>query len=236
MSALVRNLRPAVLGATLVLAAGCTAKNEITEPPLALGDFSLGYNVVVADNSEVVPPSRKATPEQWEAALSAAIDTRLGRYSGDKLYHIGVSVDGYALAVPGVPVLVAPKSALILTLNVWDDAAKRKLTAEPKRLTILESFSSETLIGTGLTKTREQQIENLAFNAAKQIEKFLGENAAQWFGVPQDAALPPATDAAPAAPGAAAATATDVPPPAPENAPPSRPLAPLPGGAPETET
>lgn len=236
MSGPVRLLRLTVLGAVLGLVAGCTAKNEITEPTLALGDFSMGYNVVVADNAEIVPPSRKATPEEWETALSAAIADRLGRYSGEKLYHIGVSVDGYALAVPGVPVLIAPKSALILTLNVWDDAAKRKLTDEPKRLTILESFSGETVIGTGLTKTREQQIENLAFNAARQIEKFLAENSGKWFGVPQDAAAAVSADVGPVAPEAAGASAGEMPPPAPGSAPPRRPAAPTPGGAPETET
>lgn len=177
--------------AALLLAAGCTADNTTMDPPAPLGDFSLGYNIVVADNAEKVPPSRDATPEEWEEVLTRAIDLRLGRYEGEKLYHLGVSVDGYALAVPGIPVVAAPKSALIVSLNVWDDASETKLTEEPKRLTVLESFTGETVVGSGITKSREEQLENLAFNAAMAVERYLAENAAEWFG---EDALPSAEE------------------------------------------
>lgn len=169
------------LVALAVLAACSSPTNELTDPPEALGNFSLGYNVIIADNAQQVPPSRSATPEEWEALIEAKVQERLGRYEGEKLYHLGISVDGYSIAIPGIPVVLAPKSAMIISVNVWDDATQIKLTEEPKQLTVLESLSGESVIGTGLTKSREEQMENMAFNAARAIERFLLTNAEAWF-------------------------------------------------------
>lgn len=169
------------LAALAVLAACSSPTNELTDPPEALGNFSLGYNVIIADNAQQVPPSRSATPEEWEALIEAKVQERLGRYEGEKLYHLGISVDGYSIAIPGIPVVLAPKSAMIISVNVWDDATQIKLTEEPKQLTVLESLSGESVIGTGLTKSREEQMENMAFNAARAIERFLLTNAEAWF-------------------------------------------------------
>ena len=77
--------------------------NDLTEPPVPLGDFALGHNIVVTSNMQKVPISRNATPEQWEAALEKAMEERFGRYEGEKLYNIGISIDAFALAPPGVP-------------------------------------------------------------------------------------------------------------------------------------
>jgi hypothetical protein len=33
--------------------------------------------------------------------MTAEIDRRFGSYEGDKLYHIGINVDGYALGASG---------------------------------------------------------------------------------------------------------------------------------------
>lgn len=171
--------------AILVLAvlAGCgQSKHDLTEPPEPLGDFRLGHNIVVTANAQLVPPSRGATPEEWEAVLKQEIARRFGRYEGDKYYHLGVSLDGYSLAVPGVPVVLAPKSAIVLTANVWDDAAGAKLNEEGKRLTVLEGLNGETVIGTGLTRSRDEQMQALAYNAALSIERWLVKNRAEWFG------------------------------------------------------
>ncbi|MHC0054341.1 hypothetical protein [Actibacterium sp. D379-3] len=173
--------RVAGLVGVAVLSA-CASSDDLAEPPVPLGDFAMGYNIVVADNAEVIPPSRKATPEEWEAALKKQIGLRFGRYEGEKLYHIAVSVDGFALAIPGIPVLVSPKSALVMSVNIWDDAAGAKLTEKPKQMTVLESVTGGTVIGSGYTKSREEQMENLAQNAAKQIERWMVENRAAWFG------------------------------------------------------
>jgi hypothetical protein len=182
--------------AGVLAVAGCAAPEQFIEAPVDLGDFHLGYNVVIADNAQKIPPSRDATPEEWEALLTAEIAERLGRYQGGKYYHIGVSVDGFALAVPGVPVVLAPKSAVVLSVNVWDDRKNQKLTAEPKRLTVVETLSGESVIGTGYTQTREEQLDNLVFNAAKALENYLKENADTWFteGPFTPEGLPPLKD------------------------------------------
>jgi hypothetical protein len=172
-----RNLIAPVL-AVFILAA-CAA-NDLSKPPAPMGNFQLGYNIVVAKNAEPVGPSRKATAAEWEAAMKKAIADRFGRYDGDKLYHIGIGVDAYALAVPGIPVVLSPKSVLVVTANVWDDTAQRKINAEPKQFTVFERLSGETIIGSGLTQSREQQMANLAANAARLINDWLVENKA-WF-------------------------------------------------------
>lgn len=188
----------------LTLTAACAAE-DLTQPPKDFGEFALGYNIVVAKNAEPVGPSRPATAEEWEAALKEAIGARFGRYDGDKLYHIGVGVDAYALAVPGVPVVLSPKSVLAITVDVWDDTAGRKVNAEPKKFTVFERLSGETVVGSGLTQTKEQQMANLSANAARLINDWLIENAA-WFTPEAVAAraLLPAETATEAPPAAAA--------------------------------
>lgn len=194
----------------LSLLAACAAEDP-NAPPEDFGDFALGYNVVVAKNAQAVGPSRKATAEEWEGALKSAIGERLARYQGEKLYHIGVGVDAYALAVPGVPVVLSPKSVLAITVNVWDDAARRAVNAAPKQFTVFEGLTGDTVVGSGLTKTREEQMATLSTNAARQINAWLVENKA-WFtpeAVAARAKLPPQSGAEVAAikPSSAAAAA-----------------------------
>ena len=170
------------LGLCLSLLLGC-ATNDLAEPPVPLGDFALGLNIVVTDKTEKVPISRNATGEEWEAAMKKAVDQRFGRYQGTKLYNIGISVDGYALAPPGIPVVAAPKSILVVTANIWDDAARKKLNDEGKQITVFESLSGDTVIGTGITRTKQQQMDALSYNAVKRVEEWLLENP-EWFGLP----------------------------------------------------
>lgn len=166
----------------LAVLAGCGA-NDLEEPPVPLGDFALGLNIVVADNVQKVPISRDASVDEWEAVMKKAVDDRFGRYEGTKLYNVGISVDGYALAPPGIPVVAAPKSVLVITANVWDDAAQQKLNAEGKQITVFESLSGETVIGTGLTRNRKEQMEALSYNAVKRVEEWFLDNP-EWFGLP----------------------------------------------------
>ena len=166
----------------VALLASCQT-SDLKEPPVPLGDFALGLNIAVADKVEMVPISRATTPEAWEEAIKKAVDDRFGRYSGSKLYNIGISIDAYALAPPGVPVVLKPKSVLVITANIWDDAAQKKLNPEGKQFTIFEKMSAETVVGSGLTQSKERQMEILSYNAVKRVEEWLLDNP-EWFGLP----------------------------------------------------
>jgi len=157
--------------------------NDLAEPPVPLGDFALGLNIVVTDKMEMVPISRPATGDEWKAAMTKAIDDRFGRYEGTKLYNLGISIDGFALAPPGVPVVLKPKSILVITVNIWDDAAGKKLNEKGKQLHVFEKLSGETVIGSGITRNKAKQIEILSYNAAKKVEAWLLTNP-EWFGLP----------------------------------------------------
>lgn len=196
--------RPFIALAAAVLLAACAAKPADQSPMKALGDFHLGYSIVVADNAKPVPPSRPATDTEWEKAFREEIDARLRRYEGGRLYHLAVAVDAYALAIPGVPVVASPKSVVVVSVTLFDDALQEKLNAEPKQLTIFEGKSGETLVGSGLTRTREQQMEVLTRNAVAAIERWLEENEAWFKRFPP----PPPEDVAEVAEAARKAAAT----------------------------
>lgn len=176
-------LRILALLTGLTLLSAC-ATASLNEPVEDLGQFKLGHNIVVAPKMQKGPVSRDATREEWIAALTAANAARFGRYRGDRLYHFGISVEGFMLAPGGVPLVYTPKSALILNVTVWDDAAGRKLNDKPHQITVFEDTEAGTLIiGSGHARTREQQLNGLAFNAARQIEVWMAQQRADfgWF-------------------------------------------------------
>jgi len=172
-------LRPWALVLAVAALAGCGA-GDLSRPAPDIGDVALGYTIVVADNAKMAGPSREATPEEWEAAVRDAVVARIGRHDGSKLYHLGIGVDAYALAIPGIPVVLAPKSAIVASVTLWDDSAQVKVNPEPEQLTVLEQLSPETVVSSGLTQSREQQIENLSVALAGAIERWMVRNK-QWF-------------------------------------------------------
>ena len=219
--ALPKRLVPFLMLAMLWGVSACAPDEQLPPKPPALGDFSLGYNIVVVEDPEIGPLSRTATTAEWTAVLSAAMAERMGRYSGEKLYHLGIKVAGYALAKPGIPLVASPKSVLVITLTVWDDAAKARLNPEPENFYVFESLSGATVISSGLTQTKEVQMRNLSRNAARKVEDWLIKNRA-WFepsGPVADAAQPGAdgvpvasdTPDAPALAAPARPTPPDVP-------------------------
>ena len=215
------NLRRVALFCGLALLTACGA-NDLEEPPVPLGDFALGLNIVVADNVQKVPISRDASPEEWEEVMKEAVAARFGRYQGGRLYNIGISVDGYALAPPGIPVVAAPKSVLVITANIWDDATQTKLNPEGEQFTIFEGMSGDTVIGSGLTRTKRKQMEVLSYNAVKRVEDWLVKHP-EWFPTDGTLPVPLATEgeavatpaAAPAVPTAPASTTVPATPPKP---------------------
>ncbi|MEM6577605.1 MAG: hypothetical protein AAF678_03865, partial [Pseudomonadota bacterium] len=116
-------LRLSVMSFAVFALLACATSDEIDRGPADLGNFRLGHNVVVAPDLRQAIASREATPEEWTDAMQKAVDERLARYDGSKLYHLGMNVETYLLAVPGVPVVASPKSLLVFNLTVWDDAA-----------------------------------------------------------------------------------------------------------------
>lgn len=180
MTAITTRLRLALLLATAALLAACADGRNLGDERAELGDFRLAHNIVVASNAQMGPFSRTATAEEWEESIRNAVARRFDRYEGTRLYHIAVSVDGYVLAMPGVPLVASPRSALIIGVHLWDDELGRPLNEERKQITVLESLSGETLVSSGLTQSAEQQMQNLSTNAALQIENWLAENA-EWF-------------------------------------------------------
>jgi len=180
----ISTMRMIALTCALGLMAGCTSKDDLSEPPLPMGNFLLGHNIIVADKAQKGPLSREATADEWETALKSAMEVRFKRYAGDRYFHIGTHVDAYVLAVPGIPLVAAPKSVLIISINIWDDQTRKKLTDEAVQLTVFEHSEKNTFIlGSGLTNSREAQIENLSRNAARMIQRRLLENP-EWFGLP----------------------------------------------------
>lgn len=163
--------------------AACNGAADLEKPAVPLGDFNLSHNIVVAPKIQKVPLSRTLETEVMTKMLQKAVAERFDRYEGTRLYHFGISIESYFLAPPGVPVVAAPKSAMIIRLSVWDDAKKKKLTPKAHQITVLESLDQGPLVGSGYTKTAEEQFKNLSQNAVKQIENFLvRQNAAEgWF-------------------------------------------------------
>ncbi|MCF6233411.1 MAG: hypothetical protein L3J36_10015 [Rhodobacteraceae bacterium] len=167
----------------LALIAGCTAATP-EEPLEALGEFKLGHNIVVAGKTRRGPVSRKATEGEWVNALTTAIDERFSQYQGSQLYHFGISVEGYMLAPEGLPLVYTPKSALIINVTLWDDAAGKKLNEKVEQLTIFETTTSGSfLIGSGHNRTKEEQLMGLSRNAVGRIEEWMLEQhlANGWF-------------------------------------------------------
>lgn len=190
---------------TLFLLAACGAQEVDQDRMAELGDFRLGHNIVIAPNMQQVPGSRPATEEEWTTALTQAFADRFERYEGNQLYHFGISVEGYMLAPPGIPVVATPKSAVVLNVTIWEDEGARKLNEEPHQLLIFESLDRGPLVGSGYTSDAEEQLANLAFNASRELEKWLADQqeAFGWFNPkavegevtdPETEAVPPADD------------------------------------------
>ncbi len=99
--------------------AACAPKNDLKAPPPPLGKFLLGLNLVVTDGMQKGPVSRDASGAEWQAALKQAMQDRFGRYDGTDYYDFVVTVRGYALAPPGIPLVLTPKSVLVVQVLVW---------------------------------------------------------------------------------------------------------------------
>lgn len=170
--------------ALLVLCLGllaCAEEEDLTKPPEALGQFRLGHNIAIADNVTRGPFSREMSETKLEASVQNAVAERLRRYDGDGLYHLGIVVGGLVLAQPGIPVVYAPQSVMIVDVTVFDNNTQQKLNEEPKRITAGEGIRNAVpLIGSGYVRSADEQLANLSEGVARGIENWLKENP-EWF-------------------------------------------------------
>jgi hypothetical protein len=164
----------------------CTAPGDINAPAPNLGDFALGQTVVVTPTLTKGPFSREVEPDKLSASVKRAVETRLSRHEGTRAYNLGIALEGYVLAKPGIPLVASPKSILLVAVTVWDDAEQEKLNDVPKRFTVVEDVSGDTVVGSGNTQTGDVQMVNLSRNAAKVIEQWLVEQKRSegWFPAP----------------------------------------------------
>ncbi len=171
--------------------AACGRPVDLDQPADPLGNFRLGFNVItVLDENVQGPLSRDVTETEWEEALQKSFDRRFSQFNGDRLYHLGITVVGYVVAVPGIPVVLSPKSILMFDLNVIDNETRQPLNAPGERLTVIESFTGSNIVGSGLTSSKDEQIEDLAARAAQQAENWM--RTQPWFfgtgaGLPEPA-------------------------------------------------
>ncbi|WP_171241348.1 hypothetical protein [Ruegeria sp. HKCCA5491] len=169
-----------ITGLTLL---GACAQTQLYEEPESLGEFKLRVNYAFAEKAVQGPVSRDATPDEWTAAIQNAVDVRLGRYEGAQEYDIGISLEGYMLAPPGIPVIYNPKSTAIVLVNVYD-VKNKEFLAKGKQFQVLEDTTGESaLTGSGNTRTREEQMSGLALKVADRVEEWLAEEHEDngWF-------------------------------------------------------
>ncbi|MEM1006480.1 MAG: hypothetical protein AAF496_14835 [Pseudomonadota bacterium] len=175
-------LRILTLITGLALMGACT-QTQVYEEPESLGEFKLRVNFAFADKAVQGPISRDATPQEWTDAIRNAVDIRLGRYAGAQEYDIGISLEGYMLAPPGIPVIYNPKSTAIVLVNVYD-VDKQAFLAKGKQFQVLEDTTGESaLAGSGNARTKEEQLNGLALKVADRVEEWLAEEHKEdgWF-------------------------------------------------------
>jgi len=160
----------------------CATPNEdLTKAPKPLGEFRLGHNIAIADNVTLGPFSRQLSETKLEASVQNAVAKRLRRYDGDGLYHLGIVVGGLVLAQPGIPVVYAPQSVMIVDVTVFDNSTQEKLNAKPKRITSGEGLRNAVpFLGSGYVRSADEQLANLSESVALGIERWLKDNP-EWF-------------------------------------------------------
>ncbi len=182
-------LHPAELSPRLLalgaLAAGCSRNGaELGDIRPELGDFRLCYNIVTTNDAVQGPLSRAADLDVFADHLRDEIDRRFGRYEGDRLYHLAINIDAYVLAVPGIPLVASPRSALILSTNLWDDQLGRPLNEEPEQFTVLESASG------GSSARLGPDAERRPANAAPVAQRRAAASRTGWSTTPSGSSHP----------------------------------------------
>lgn len=162
--------------------AGC-AETLVDEPVENLGEFNMRVNYVYTEKAVKGPVSRDATSAEWTEALENAVNLRLARYAGAQEYDIGISLEGYMLAPPGVPIVLNPRSTAIILVNVYD-VEQKKFLAKAHQIQVFEDTSgSSAVLGSGYSRDKQEQISGLSLNVADKVEEWLAEQhqTEGWF-------------------------------------------------------
>ncbi|MEX0301404.1 MAG: hypothetical protein AB3N24_03170 [Leisingera sp.] len=170
-----------ILAAPALLAA--CGETRLDESPEDLGAFQARVTHVYTDKALQWPLSRNADHSEWTAPIKSAIDTRLRRYDGAQQYDVAVTLEGFLLAPPGVPVLLSPRSAVVVNVFIYD-VAEKKFLAKKHQMEIFESTTGgSALLGSGHVRTKEEQIQGLAINIADKVEEWMAEQHQEqgWF-------------------------------------------------------
>ncbi|WP_139176718.1 hypothetical protein [Jannaschia faecimaris] len=181
-------------GATGLAAASvtaCSVSDPLDEELPPMGDFELAFTVVVSENAKKIPPTRNATPEQLKTVLTTEIERRFGDYRGGTGYVIALNIDGYALAPPGIPIVLTPKSILVVSANLWRANPQEKL-AGPEQISTFEGAET-LLLGSGLVKDADEQLQTLCRNMAKKVQSWMLRNPTL-IGLPAGSAPPARID------------------------------------------
>ncbi|MDC0658760.1 hypothetical protein N6L27_12185 [Leisingera sp. SS27] len=183
--------------AALALLTAC-GETQLNEAPEDLGAFQARVTHVYTDKALQWPLSRNAEHSEWTAPIENALNTRLRRYDGAQQYDVAVTLEGFMLAPPGVPVLFSPKSAVVVNVFVYD-VAEKKFLAKKHQMEIFESTTGESaVLGSGHARTKEEQIQGLAINIADKVEEWMAEQHEKegWFAPRAAADSASGTDAA----------------------------------------
>ncbi|WP_027244914.1 hypothetical protein [Leisingera daeponensis] len=175
-------IRISALLAALALLTAC-GETRLDEAPEDLGAFQARVTHVYTEKALQWPLSRNADHSEWTSPIESALNARLRRYAGTQQYDVAVTLEGFMLAPPGVPVLFSPKSAVVVNVFVYD-VANKKFLAKKHQMQIFESTTGESaLLGSGHARTKEQQIQGLALNIADKVEEWMAENHKEqgWF-------------------------------------------------------
>ena len=187
MTTLHRAARRMAALAALALLSACGVADPATQAAVPMGNFALGTNAVVAVDPKKGPLSRTVDVAAFKSILEDEMDRRFARYEGDRVFHMGTAIEGYVVAAPGIPLVLAPKSILIVRFTLYadelgPDGKPVKLNPETKLITVFESFGAGAIVGSGYTQTPEEQMRVLSRNAALAIQRYMLENP-EWFGM-----------------------------------------------------
>jgi hypothetical protein len=131
----------ATSGIALAGLSACAVKDPLGEDLPPMGDFELAFTVVVSENAKKIPPSRNATSGALKSVMTSEVERRFGAYKGGTGYVIALNIDGYALAPPGIPIVLTPKSIMVVSANLWRADPQEKLAGPEQISTFLDRAS-----------------------------------------------------------------------------------------------